>query len=95
MTTYTANVGRAEARWLADPARGPLSATGFYGQGATGLITDVGDGHVLVDENALAALRGLPPDRDGHVSDEGGPVLWVGGARYRLFAENSGTDPGS
>lgn len=94
MTTYTANVGRAEARWLTDTARGPLSAAGFYGRGVSGLITDLKDGHVLLDEDAMAALRGLPPDRDGHVSDQDGPLLSIGGARYPLVPEPPGTDPG-
>jgi hypothetical protein len=93
MTTYTANVGRAEARWLADLARGPLSPAGFYGQGIRGLITDLGDGQVLLDEGAMAALRGLPPDRDGHVSDEDGPLLCIGGTRYRLVPEPPANDP--
>jgi hypothetical protein len=87
MTTYTANVGLAEARWLADRARGPLSAAGFYGQGISGLITDLGDGQVMIDQDAMAALRGLPEDRDGHVSDSGGPVLCIGRARHRLVIE--------
>jgi hypothetical protein len=84
MTTYTAHIGRAEARWLADPARGPLSPAGFYGRGVSGQVTDLGDGHVLLDEEAVTALRGLPPDRDGHVSDEDGLLLSIGGARYHL-----------
>ena len=88
MAAYMADVGRAEARWLADAARGPLSVAGFYGPGVSGLITDLGDGYVLLDENALAALRGLPPDRDGHVSDKGGPVLCIGAARHRVLAEH-------
>jgi hypothetical protein len=85
MTTYMANVGQAEARWLADRTRGPLSPAGFYGQGVSGLITDLGDGQVMLDDDALAALRGLPPDRDGHVSDNDGPVLCIGSARHRLI----------
>jgi hypothetical protein len=93
MTTYTANVGRAEARWLADPDRGPLSAAGFYGEGVSGLITDLGDGEVILDDDAVAALRGLPPDRDGYVYDMDGPVLCIGSARHRLVPEPPGTDP--
>jgi hypothetical protein len=86
MTTYTANIGRAEARWLADSARGPLSPAGFYGRGVSGQVTDLGDGYVLLDEEAVAALSGLPADRDGHVSDEDGLLLSIGGATYRLAA---------
>ncbi len=87
MTAYTANVGRAEARWLADPAHGPLSAAGFYGPGINGLITDLGDGQVQIDEDAMAALRGLPPDRDGHVCDEDGPLLCIGRSRHPVIPE--------
>ena len=93
MSSYTANVGRAEARWLADRERGPLSAAGFYGEGVSGLITDLGDGQVMLDDDAVAALRGLPPDRDGHVSDMDGPVLRIGSARHRLIPESPGNDP--
>jgi hypothetical protein len=94
MTTYEANVGGAEARWLADRERGPLSAAGFYGQGISGLITDLGDGRVLLDGKAMAALRGLPRDRDGHLSDDDGPALCIGNARHRLFPVPPATDPG-
>lgn len=87
MSTYTANVGRAEARWLADRERGPLSTAGFYGEGVSGLITDLGDGQVILDDDAVAALRGLPPDRDGYVCDTDGPVLCIGSARHRLIPE--------
>jgi hypothetical protein len=93
MTTYTADVGQAEARWLADPAHGPLSTAGFYGQGIGGLITDLRDGRVMLDENAVAALRGLPPDWDGHVSDQDGLVLSVGGAQHRLIPEAAPDPP--
>jgi hypothetical protein len=93
MTAYTANVGRAEARWLADEARGPLSPEGFYGRGINGVITDLGDGRVVLDENAVTALRGLPPDRDGYVLDMDGPILCVGGVRHRLVPEPSRADP--
>jgi hypothetical protein len=93
MTTYTAEVGRAEARWLADPVHGPLSTAGFYGNGIGGRITDLLDGRVMLDEDAITALRGLPPDWDGHVSDEDGPVLYVGGAKHHLVAGPPGDDP--
>ena len=42
----------------------------------------------------MAALRGLPADGDGHVSDMGGPVLCIGAARHRLVAEPPSTAPG-
>lgn len=84
MTSYTALVGRSVARWLTDPGRGPLSPGGFYRSGAEGLVADLGEGWVLIDEPALDALRGLPPDRDGHVTDEDGPVLWIGNDGYPL-----------
>ena len=84
MTTYTADVGRAEARWLADPVHGPHSTAGFYGNGIGGHITDLLDGRVMLDEDAMTALRGLPPDWDGHVTDQDGPVLFVGGAQHGL-----------
>jgi hypothetical protein len=93
MSTYTADVGRAEARWLANRERGPLSTAGFYGEGVSGLISDLGDGQVMLDDDAVAALRGLPPDRDGYVSDIDGPVLCIGSARHRLIPESPGTDP--
>ena len=93
MTTYTANVGRAEARWLADPERGPLSAAGFYEEGVSGLITDLGDGEIILDDDAVAALRSLPLDRDGYVYDLDGPVLCIGSARHRLVPESPGIDP--
>jgi hypothetical protein len=41
----------------------------------------------------VAALRGLPPDRDGHVSDMDGPVLRIGSARHFLFPAPPSTDP--
>jgi hypothetical protein len=93
MATYTAHVGQAEARWLADMARGPLSPAGFYGLGPGGMITDLGDGRVVLDENAMGALRGLPPGRDGHVRDQDGLLLCIGGARHRLIPEGSSAAP--
>lgn len=77
------------ARWLADPVKGPLSPGGFYRSGTGGLITDAGNGHVLIDEHALDSLRSLPPDQDGHVTDEDGPVLWIGKTSFPLTVQGS------
>jgi hypothetical protein len=93
MTRYTTHVGRSEAGWLADRERGPLSAAGFYGHGISGVITDLGDGWVMLDEDALAALRGLPADRDGHVSDSDGPALCIGRARHRIVSDPPSWQP--
>jgi hypothetical protein len=87
------SAGLRPGGWLTRPA-GRVSAAGFYGQGISGLITDLGDGQVMLDEDAMAALRGLPPDRDGHVSDENELSLFIGGARYPLAAEPSTSGPG-
>lgn len=86
MTVYRAQVGNAVARWLADPARSPLGPAGFYQTAIIGVITDMGGGWVEIDGTALEALRGLPDDRDGHVTDEDGPILWVGKTRHPLMA---------
>lgn len=59
--------GCAEARYLADPAHGPLSPDDF-GSRMPGTIEDLGGGAIGFDDLALTTLAGLAYGVDGRVT---------------------------
>jgi bifunctional non-homologous end joining protein LigD len=77
--------GCAEARHLADPDRGPLSADDFGGR-MPGTIQDMGGGKISFDELALTTLAGLGLDVDGRVTyRQGRAFLHFGRVAYPVL----------
>jgi hypothetical protein len=73
-TTYTAQVGPANAKHFADGTYGPLE------------VTDLGGG--TVQFNNLDLLRARGADDDAYVTDdEEGPQIWLAGESYPIFDE--------
>jgi hypothetical protein len=71
---FTANVGRAHARWLADP---DIDTPGKFDLPG---ITDNLDGTVSFGQDTRNALRDLPEEVAGHLDNTG--RMWIEGSGY-------------
>ena len=77
-TTWRADVGEDNARWLATECRTARLAGEYRPR-------DLGGGYVEVNALALGALRELGEEEDGFITDDGdGLRIWVGDDAYEL-----------
>ena len=77
-TTWRADVGEDNARWLATECRTARLAAEYRPRA-------VGDGYVEVNALALDALRELGEEEDGFITDDGdGLRIWLGDDAYEL-----------
>jgi hypothetical protein len=77
-TTWRADVGEQNARWLATECRTARLASEYRPR-------DVGGGVLEVNALALGALRELGEEEDGYITDDGdGLRIWVGDDAFEL-----------
>ena len=77
-TTWRADVGEDNARWLATECRTARLAGEYRPR-------DLGGGYVEVNALALDALRELGEEEDGFITDDGdGLRIWLGDDAYEL-----------
>ena len=77
-TTWRADVGEQNARWLATECRTARLASEYRPR-------DLGGGRLEVNALALGALRELGEEEDGFITDDGdGLRIWVGDDAFEL-----------
>ena len=77
-TTWLADVGEQNARWLATECRTARLASEYRPR-------DLGGGRLEVNALALGALRELGEEEDGFITDDGdGLRIWVGDDAFEL-----------
>jgi hypothetical protein len=77
-TTWRAEVGERNARWLATECRTARLASEYRPR-------DLGGGRLEVNALALGALRELGEEEDGFITDDGdGRRIWVGDDAFEL-----------
>jgi hypothetical protein len=78
VTTWRADVGEDNARWLATECRTARLASEYRPR-------DVGGGQVEISALALNALRELGEEEDGYITEDGeGLRIWVGDEAFEL-----------
>lgn len=78
MTTWVAEVGEENARWLATESRTARLAREYR-------PVDIGGGRVEFSARALGAIRELGEEEDGFITDDGdGLRVWIGDDAFEL-----------